>query len=540
MKIKLTAFMSHDATEIELPAKGLVLVSGPNGAGKSALVEGVSMGVWGKGLRGRWSPWRPGVKGSVHLTHDGLVVDRRWSGREKSVAWSLVGRAEEKYDTNSKAQDALESIVGSHEAWRRTSVFSSSDAAHFTMATDTERKELLEALLGLGWFDRALDGAKSDLRTARAERAGATREIELLTEKVRSLEQSAAELPPAPKDVPNVGDLKLKLARYREMARDVQTEAEMVGGRITKLHRTAAAGDGAFTLLKTRLDHVEVDECAWCHQKIDTTLRATLEVEVKAEAARLAALRREAEQEAAPLHEEIDELAEQRERLNELIAQTNEKLRTYGADATRIAAEAVRRGRVEGELIRDRGRLEATLVKAVALDVDVAELEAVEQVLGIRGVRAHLLGQTLGGIEALANAWLTRLQSQIQVELRSYTEKKTGGVVDAISLNLEGAGGEHGYLGASAGERRRVDVAILLALSELASAATGTSRLAATLPIFMDECFDSLDAAGVEAVTEVLRTLAEDRCVVLITHNDALAKAVRFDLCLRVDSGRVV
>jgi DNA repair exonuclease SbcCD ATPase subunit len=159
-----------------------------------------------------------------------------------------------------------------------------------------------------------------------------------------------------------------------------------------------------------------------------------------------------------------------------------------------------------------------------------------EQVLGLRGVRAHVLGKALGGIEQVANGWLARIAGPgLRLHLSAYTEKKTGGVSDAISLEVDGAGGGHGYRGASGGERRRCDIALLLALAEVAGAAHG---LKPGLILF-DEVFDALDDDGVDTVCEVLGELAATRQVVVISHNDRLVARLPKRLHLRVNQGVV-
>ena len=108
-------------------------------------------------------------------------------------------------------------------------------------------------------------------------------------------------------------------------------------------------------------------------------------------------------------------------------------------------------------------------------------------------------------------------------------------MADAISLDVEGAGGGYGYRAASGGERRRLDIALLLALSDVA----GVVADAAPGTLWVDEAFDSLDSRGVAVVVEALTALAESRCVVVITHSEELAQAIPAVQRMRVSLGRV-
>ncbi len=206
--------------------------------------------------------------------------------------------------------------------------------------------------------------------------------------------------------------------------------------------------------------------------------------------------------------------------------------------------------------IQHRKRLESVLA-SVQLDYDVAEnelcalqaaqgvaqhtvleLSAVDKVLSLTGVRAQLLSESLAGIETIANTWIGRIAGWgMRLELKPYAEKANGTVRDAISLEVHGAGGGHGYLASSGGERRRIDVAMLLALSEVASAAHGVNSKPST--VFVDEAFDALDTSGVDAVCEVLNELSADRCVVVITHSDLIRSAVGACKHLHVSAGSI-
>lgn len=542
MIITLKNFMSHDATTFELPDTGLVQVTGPNGAGKSAIIEAFSMAIWGRGTRSsKWHPWRPDQAGAATIEDGTIKVTRsRTASGTKKLSWDLIAMPETyDYDTTSKGQEALEAIVGSFDAWRRTSVFSSADAAHFTLATDAERKELLEELLGLGWFDRALALCRKDLHAARSALGQAERdrdiEVARAEEAAKLLRQAHSVLAETP-DPGDVGLLRVELTKVDRFARDVAKEIDSLNDRRAKLAGTGGEELAQSRELKAKLGRLSGDECFTCGQAIPQSLRDALSTEANEALSRSAKLRGEVVDELKSITSQVEELQEERDALSA-------RHRELSGKITSITQARAIRTRLEGDAEKARTaihelgqRLEKHKAAIEKARVDVAELEACEKVLGVRGARALLVGRTLSGIESLANAWMAKLGSSIEVGLRPYTEKKSGGTVDSISLLLTGAGGEGGYLGASAGERRRVDVAILLALAELADGASEGRRWRS--PIFFDEVFDGLDDDGKEAVMDLMTGIASTRLVVLITHNEQLA-ADRADLRLRVDAGTV-
>jgi DNA repair exonuclease SbcCD ATPase subunit len=86
---------------------------------------------------------------------------------------------------------------------------------------------------------------------------------------------------------------------------------------------------------------------------------------------------------------------------------------------------------------------------------------------------------------------------------------------EAIALLCDrGDGRLRPYEALSGGQRRRVDIALLLSLSQLSPSA-GT--------LYFDEAFDTLDKQGIDAVCELLADFGEERCVVVISHNEDLA-----------------
>ncbi len=231
-RIGMERFMSYtELTHVDLPSEGIVLVTGDNGAGKSSLIEAVSVALWGKTLRGT-APWHDGVQGAVEVSLcDGRVVMRARTAKGKNeVKFRERDLTMREFDTATKAQAALDPIVGSHDVWKRTCVFSSQDAAHFTLATDAERKRLLEKLLGLERFDAALVACRRDLHVAEATLGKRQFAHALHIERVRAEAErrarAQASLDALPQPIGTIGEIEAVLvdcdARAASIARDVR------------------------------------------------------------------------------------------------------------------------------------------------------------------------------------------------------------------------------------------------------------------------------------------------------------------------------
>lgn len=603
-EVDLTFFTSHDRTVLKLEDRGLYCIVGENGAGKSSIVEGVSWCGWGKTLRGT-APWRRDTKlepCTARLLTDVLEITRSRAATKSVLVWNHVSEdqsavdsllrlgahgSSDEYDTPTKAAEALASMLGPFDLWRRSHVFSTADAHHFTIATDKERKQLIESFLGLNRFDPALQRCREDLKQKTAEVADLKRKQEVgaakleaartrLTEAKQAL--AAVKPPPEPQAPPGgpvsgvvpagegaaqnarsgapgagktVPELDVQLAEARRevtAARDALRKADRAGDEHEHAARSALA----------LLDRLRDANCPTCTQPITDALRKRLRKEADDAKAAATSARETAGAQADEAETLIEELEEeisalQKKRDERAAADAAARAKEQAEKATRAAQEAiVRRAREEQERYKtQRALLERQLREAdnaisalteelvdveEKLDeanVDFDELTAVEHVLGLKGVRAHILGKSLAGIESVSNAWLAKLHPGLRVALRPYSELKKGGYDDSISIEVTGAGHDLGYKASSRGERQRLDIAILLAMAEVSAAARGVQ--AGTL--FFDEVLDGLDEAGVEAVASALQEMAQDRAVVVITHSSALLGRLPGARKIRVTKG---
>lgn len=541
-RIALSCFMAHDATVLELPQTGLTVLTGANGKGKSNLVEGVSY-LWRQTLRGT-TPWREKQAGSVVVLTDEAEV---LSGITKGGKWLLKARkrGEEGWQTRDRLADARQMIVdllGDLEQWRRTRVFSSADAAHFSTATDSERKQLIEKALGMSIFDDAQSKCAADRKRADKQLQKLQAEVERLKaayEGQKALHDSIQELPPFDEQQPPAEPQKpdeQRLVAVLEEIRELQEE-------ITSFRQKGFELKGRLETARLRSERVSKAECGECGRPYEGAEReqaAALLVDAM-ELCRDEGLQLDAERDAA--EQRLSECRQEERRIGDVAAQ-HKAWQSYRASwdlEQRARRKAHER---EASLRRSRkqeaaGAFRKLLAKLIEVEEQVdqaqlalAELKAAEK--SLRLIRSAVLSHALSGIEHVASTWLQRLAAnpEARLELRSYTEKVTGGTTDAISIVVHGFGGgqsstgekwckaaKGAYESHSAGQRRRIDASLILGLAEL-SGGEGT--------LWFDEVFDALDVEGRAAVVDCLVEVAERRSVVVITHQEDMAEQLRY------------
>lgn len=550
--LELTNFMRHNTTRLEFPERGVVLVTGMNGSGKSTIAEAVAWALWGETLRKK-PPYRKDVSAKAPCiasvtTYDGVTVDRHrkgattkldWRGAEEPVK-SMSLQEFAGFATTTKAQDSLESLIGSFDTWRASHAFSSSDASRLTQATDKERKLLLENLAFNGSkFDAALQRCRAEQKTVLAKLNEMTLKLARAQERLAAAHQrrEAAEaiLASLPESVPvgdstRVAELKAAERVLVEEVRDMREGAQRASG-------VTSRGDGELGVLQRQLSKLgDTGNCDACGQPVPTALVAGLKSKIAARQAALNASKLAADEEAEGYKQSAKD-AESR------LQQLRSQLTTFEAELRRSSQVSTARATNEAEIAKATSAvkeaqelLEEAQREVPSLQKEQAVLDAVELVLGLRGVRAAILAKTLKSIELAINAWLPRLAgAHLKVRLTSSHETKAGTISDAIGFEVDGAGEGYGYQASSGGERRRIDIAVLLALSDVACATRG--KTPGTL--FLDEVLDALDEEGVEAVAQVLQELGKERPVVVVSHNQELAMRLPGAVRWHVVAGKV-
>lgn len=137
-----------------------------------------------------------------------------------------------------------------------------------------------------------------------------------------------------------------------------------------------------------------------------------------------------------------------------------------------------------------------------------------------KGVRSYMLRHITPVLNEFVSKYASLL-TDTEMTIRFETEKqlKNGTTKEDFNIIVEHKHGANSYAGSSAGERSRADLAIAMALGDLAGL-----RSAKTIPFrFLDEAFEKVDESGLDAIVTLLRAQEEEHgTIFVVTHNSDL------------------
>lgn len=526
------------AQTLFLPDRGIVLVTGANGSGKSSVVDAVATALWNETVRGT-SGWIEGSAGRVVVAGTGLSVARtRTPSGGTKLAWDADGYSEV-FESMTKAQEQLNLRIGSFEQWRRTHVLCADDGEAFTRAPDSARKVLLERLLGIEGFDNAYASAGRDRRDADRQASAALVKLDTAEKTLVRLETYIEQAPPTRDVMEARAKVDLLRAEYEGAIRAQHAAREAASNARAEVMSASVALRSAQDIVRAFTLRDLGDSCPRCFQTIPAEHRDAVLAGDCAELARLEGIEHHKAAHAAELAAQHAPVISAEGAANARCYEIERKLIHARADLKAIeesakVAQMKAQWREEYFDVSDQ-RDEAAKITETAHQ-EIAELSAVERLLGPNGVRSLVLADALTTLTGLTNEWLAKISTgrPLSVSIEPYAEKASGGIKNAVSIKVTGAG-KGTYKSCSRGEQRRIDIAVLLGIAELSALVAGVEPGT----MFVDEILDAIDDEGAVAVCAALREMARDRCIVIITHNESVKAALRPEHSLVIRDGTV-
>jgi len=141
---------------------------------------------------------------------------------------------------------------------------------------------------------------------------------------------------------------------------------------------------------------------------------------------------------------------------------------------------------------------------------------------GWRGIIAYYTDEILSDIESKANEFLLNICDNSSITISSYKENKGGTINNSITIDMHQGEEVRPYNMASTGERKKIDIAISLAIRDIYS-----ERMGSTINVIvLDEIFNGLDSTAAINVMRYLPIKYKNINVFVINHNDAVNNSV--------------
>lgn len=584
--MKMSNFMQFEDAQAEFDNKGLVLIEGfnhddvstdSNESGKSTIADALLWCLFDRTTKGlgkdeviRWGSTEAHVL--VSLEVDGVAYSISRS-RKKGKQVLRIFDAEEKDITPHDQRTATETVANilgvSYEQFMLLVVMAQGFDTKFSALNDTDRKETLEAFLGLGVYDKArilvMDSIREldmEARTIddRALRAGSAKHTAEAQLNIANQERDRA----AAEDRDERVRLETEISQAEAYVPQWRVTITAADKNYYDAAQAAKAADRAASDAKSLFEHRKSDydrmtaeyskqhellaqyqtaqlTCPTCQQALPESQRqAAVDRQTQVLTELYADLSRRAE-ELNTLSEQLLPADEEAKRAHEALRAANDELRNLTSQFAALDAhlKSLRSQHEKTANTVERFdlliRKSEEVIAAATADMTRAQadkiayqqkrhelsfwLEAYEPT----GIRSHLLRTVVNYLNDYLHSmsqtitggtWTVQLSSTRELK----SKKEAVNKLDILVLPR----GES-YKSGSGGKRRKIDLLLNLAVARLAHKTSGFScniRIA-------DEVLDNLDFTASQYALRLLDDMtAEGGTILLISHDDRIKSTI--------------
>lgn len=500
-RVTLFNFLGVPSGELKLGPR-VTLLTGANGSGKTTRLGALVWALWGQNLRG--GPLATGAEVDVFLS-GARTIKRVVSPSGERVRLD----ANPVWQQKTKVLPELEARFGTFASWSRSLHLNGKTVGAFSGSTSSYRWDHLIRLTGAARYDQATDRAKVKLKAAsmaRGEAALSERQADSAINRalfnfnkscaVLAGDRAPMDLQRHEKDLLALSDLEERLATGRTAALNQMVLSDQASQRENEaVEAVEKANRRVARLLQAAV------RCEACGGSVPSPELGEAERAASAAVEAMTQARKDGYRERDKLYAIRDRI-QQRTREMELIksrleldARAHERFLRSENELWDKAMEYVMAG-------LELKQYQEKLIAAIAEEQE--QQKVVETLVEARRV---YLQSFLAEMNRKVTEYLKMIQARAMVQLVPVGDS-------GLDLVTEGTGATS-YSQCSGGEQRRIDLSMALAMSEVASR---IGNLTVETPLVVDEAFDTLDEAGMEALLSLACHISETRQVLLVSH----------------------
>lgn len=552
-RVRFKNFRSYgnQFTEVILDKVGSTVITAPNGSGKSTILMAIEFALFGRVSNGISKPdlvnsinkkdclvevecetngrqilVRRGIKPAVFdIEIDGKLVDQDASGR----------------DYQSKFE---EEVLGFNIAsFRQVISISGGSYTPFLLLAAGARRKIVEELLNLTIFSKMASLHLATINQNREELANAENEIGRLQASIQSLKKGLETLTEQEEGYrltieANIQSAEDKIASFLAENEEANRRIEEFKPVRDKIKQRKDKRQKLLDFKRdiekkvSRIDEYvkffhDHDHCPTCKQGITHEFKQESIGPKEAKKAEYAESLHRLDDTLKQTRDDIEKLESILEKTLEMEKQvhsTNSRIRdlqSYITQQQKMLKNSAGSGdKIRGEIKAKSEQMENLKDRRLALLEEKQYNDIITAIIKDNGIKSKIIAQYVPHMNAEINRYLEILNLNLSFEIdEQFNEKILSRFKDELA-----------YASFSAGERARIDIAILFTWRELAKL---KNSISCNL-LFLDEIFDSvLDEEGLESFINLLRYNLKDTNVFLISHRPEVVD--KFESNLRIE-----
>ena len=504
LKLKARNFYSFKDLELDInDYKGIVRVSGKNrdsggsnGSGKSSIFEAIVFGIFGKTIKKSTEESLVNTqagkdcKVSVEIDKNGTLILIERTKRPTSLNLFVNGENKNK-EAASETQKVIEELLQTdYKSFLTSTAFGQHSDFNFLDSSPEDKRNIIKNCFNLEEFFSKRNAVKDLKSKYTSELKAWSTILEALKNDKTKLEKEIpdkkfkyVDLPPLHSILDAEKDINTCLSSVKNIMESIKAEKD-------KLRKIDSQ-------LKQGIYH-QTSECPVCKSPYE-------KCQTQDDVTKLEFDKRALESSIAFNTAAVESLKAQIDALKPVYnsqewAKINEKNKlVLDAQAKIDALNKVLESVAEKEK------------KILELSQQIEVMKFWELAFSEKGIVKYIIRNILEYFNLRCNEYISILtNNQFSIQFN-----------DELAEVIQNNGSETKYISLSGGEKRKVNLAIMLALQDLSSK---ISKTECNL-IFFDEVCDNIDDLGIEAIHNLLNTLTiqyQDKVILLITHNNLL------------------